>query len=410
MSEPFSFRKLTEVPRLSLEERDRRWTKIRAEMALKELDCLLIFAGADGTAAANLRYVTHVGGAGVGIFPYRGEPVVFGGLPHTSIYHRGAQDWTSSFRHGARPEDIAATVKEMGYEKGKIGMAGFGSQSSRMVPETIPYSSFVKLQRLLPEAIFSNESPLLERLRIVKSDEELGMLEKAAELSEMMFQALVNAAREGKPECGLYADMLQASLGHGGDLSMILLDSGKIPLMHGRGFPYSQKPLRKGDMVVLEWHASYGGYQVGVEHSLSLGQPDMHYLAMHEVCNQVFNSAMENLKPGVAMKDVIEAMRKPVADAGMAYVEVGIHGHGLASPEFPTVVFGGPNCLVPDHPMGKMPAVDIQQNMVFGINIDVASPKWRNDTGMMCGDTVVVTGSGARKLTSIPVELTVVQE
>lgn len=409
MPEEFPFRKLPHIPRLSLKERDRRWAALRQDMALKELDCLLIFSGGgDGTASANLRYVTHVSASGLGLFPYQGEPVVFGGLPHTVSYHRGSQDWVSRFRSGARPDDIAAAIKEMGCEKGRIGVAGFGSQSSRMVPETVPYSSFSRIQKLLPEASFTNESALLERLRLIKSEEELAMLEMAAEIASLMFQALVEAARARKSECELYASMLQASLARGGDLSMILLDSGKNPLLHGRGFPYSQRPLENGDMVITEWHASYGGYQVGVEHSLCLGDPDPHYVEIQKIGSEVFASLMENLKPGASLKQVIETMRKPVEDAGMAYVEVGIHGHGLASPEFPTVVFGGPNCLVQNHPMGRIPQVTIQENMVFGVNIDVHNPKWRNDTGLMSGDTVVVTKSGARKLTKVPVELTVI--
>ncbi len=408
MPEDFLFRHLAQVPRLSLNERDRRWSNIRQEMALKDLDCLLVFGGGDVTSAANMRYVTHVGSPGIAIFPCHGDPVVFGGLPHTCVYHRGAQEWTAKFHAGARPDGIAATLKEMGYEKGHIGVAGYGSQSSRMVAENVPYSSFLKIQKLLPEAVFSNEGTLLERLRMVKSEEEITMLGKAAEIADAMFQALVAATRAGKAECELYADMLHASLSRGGDLAMILLDSGKNPLLHGRGFPYSLKPVEKGEMVILEWHASYGGYQVGVEHSLSLGQPDPHYLEIHKVCSEVFDRLVENLRPGIPMKEAIEAMRKPVEDAGMSYVEVGIHGHGLASPEFPSVVFGGPNCLVQDHPMGKIPAVTIRENMVFGINIDISNPRWRPDTGLMCGDTVVVTKTGARKLTNVPVELTVV--
>lgn len=90
MPHEFAYRELTDIPRLSLKERDRRWAGIRREMALKGLDCLLIFSegGLEGTA--NLRYVAHVAVQGVGLFPCNGEPVIFGGLPNTAIYQRGA--------------------------------------------------------------------------------------------------------------------------------------------------------------------------------------------------------------------------------------------------------------------------------------------------------------------------------
>src|ERR1035437_9470314 len=105
MSQEFAFRKLTNVPQLSLGERDRRWFNIRQEMALKDLDCLLIFSGAEGRDSANLRYVTNVGRAGVGLFPLQGEPIIFGELPHTCVYPMGSQTWISRFRAGTRPDE-----------------------------------------------------------------------------------------------------------------------------------------------------------------------------------------------------------------------------------------------------------------------------------------------------------------
>ncbi len=399
------YRQLTQVPRLSLEERDRRWANLRREMALKEIDCLLIFSS-DG-CTSNLRYVTHISNPGIGLFPIRGEPVIFGGLPHTVHYALGYQNWVSQLRSGARPDEVVIGIKEMGFEKGKIGVVGFGSMFSRMVPEAIPYTAFLKIQHSFPEATFTNETSLVERLRMIKSKEELKMLKKAAEIANMMFQAMVNTARPGRKECEVYAGMLHASTAHGGELGMILMDIGKYPLLHARGFPLSERRMKSGDMLIIEWHSNYGGYQVGIEHSLSLGEPMPQYKEIHQVCSAVFQNCLDKLKPGVSMGEVIEDMRKPVEEAGMAYVECGIHGHGLGSPEFPSVVFGGPNCLVQKHGLAVIPPVIIEENMVFGTNIDIHNPKWRKDTGLMFGDTLVVTKNGAKKLSQIPLELTV---
>lgn len=54
------------------------------------------------------------------------------------------------------------------------------------------------------------------------------------------------------------------------------------------------------------------------------------------------------------------------------------------------------------------PEIRLEENMVFGQNIDIHNPKWNPNTGLMLGDTIWVTRDGPKKLTRIPVELTIV--
>ena len=57
----------TRVRALSIAERDRRWTNIRAEMEIRGLDALLIRGVStkwDG-GIANIRYISQIGGNGV---------------------------------------------------------------------------------------------------------------------------------------------------------------------------------------------------------------------------------------------------------------------------------------------------------------------------------------------------------
>jgi Xaa-Pro aminopeptidase len=46
--------------------------------------------------------------------------------------------------------------------------------------------------------------------------------------------------------------------------------------------------------------------------------------------------------------------------------------------------------------------------MVFGTAADIFNPNWNQKTGLMLGDTVLITNDGPRKLTNVPLELTVI--
>ena len=49
----------------------------------------------------------------------------------------------------------------------------------------------------------------------------------------------------------------------------------------------------------------------------------------------------------------------------------------------------------------------LEENMIFGTNIDIHNPRWKTDVGVMFGDTIHVTSSGGRRLVGIPLDLPV---
>ena len=95
-------------------------------------------------------------------------------------------------------------------------------------------------------------------------------------------------------------------------------------------------------------------------------------------------------------------MRHPVLSRGLDYLELGFHNHGLSSADFPTIVYKpGMGIMGGDN----MPDFVLQENMVFGTNIDIHNPGWKTDVGVMLGDTIQVTSAGGRRLVGIPLEL-----
>lgn len=396
-----------DLPQLSLAERDRRWKKIREKMILAGIDCLLTWgsSGAWNTAAANMRYVTHLAAAGVALFPQEGDPVVWTGLSHTTDYRTATQTWVKDVRPMGPIQAVIHTAKEQGFERSRIGVVGFSNPMARNVPELVPYRAFATFKEALPGAELVNGSWILEELRMIKSPEEIEFLERSARLAELMFQAMVDSARPGVKECEVYANMLRALVANGGEEAMILMDSGSPPLLHGRWPPPTQRPLEKGDIIIVEYHSNYAGYMAAVEHSVSLGEPSQEFREIHQVSQEVFARGTAKMWPGTPFGEVIEAFRAPVQEAGMAYVECGIHGHGLSSCEFPSCVYSKE---WGEHGLAQVPAVELAEGMVFGTNIDIHNPRWSKATGLMLGDTILVTREGPRKLTSIPLEFTVV--
>lgn len=418
------------LPQCSLKERNRRWAAVWEEMVLSNLDSLLVVGDdrASGLGDANVRYLTQTNGQGMGttvIFPLEGTPVLFGSPPHMygkpfPVY-RAFTDWITETRPLGGLKPIVESLKAMGYEQGNIGLVGFKG-AGPYASNTISREQYQFLLKELPKANFIEATAILEKIRIIKSLEEIEMLKKSGELSRLKVDAMINMAREGVKECELYAEMVKTDISHGGEAFIFnLLTSGSVTdtehiqhLLHGRGQPLSPttRPLKKGDLVITEFHSSYGGYLTGCEKSVFIGKPPKELRRIHDVAVECLEMGIQKLKPGVAIGEAAEAFRAPARKANMDFVELGFHGHGLSSPELPRTATLPTEKLKRKGEAGSFngPAsIELRENMVVATNIDIHDPAWRTDVGIMGpADTIWITKKGPVKLVNTPLEFSIV--
>ncbi len=404
------------LPRLSLAERNRRWVRIRELMAIEGLKCLLII-GNDShwdMGMANMRYVTHIASKpdAFAVFQFEGDPIVWTKLPYFHIPYGSrylyTQDWVNDIRPNTGVAPIIDFLKSQGYHREKIGLIGM---RSAITTDIIPMSIYNYIQKALPDAKIIDSTSLIEYLRMIKSPEEITMLEKASELARKTIDTLIDSAEPGKKECEVYADMVHTQITNGGEAQIFLfMSSGPVEgmgekyLLHGAEQPAvpTMRTLEVGDLIITEFHANWGGYLSAAEFSLYLGKAPDEIRKIHDVCVLCLETVIEKMKPGVTFREVLEAEREPCQRMGMDFIELGFHGHGLASPEIPTAVTSAGS------PWGAgegILSLEVRENMVFGTNIDIYDPKWKKDVGLMLGDTLCVTKSGVRRLINTPLNI-----
>ncbi|MCA1791951.1 MAG: Xaa-Pro peptidase family protein, partial [Thioalkalivibrio sp.] len=318
-----------------------------------------------------------------------------------------AGGWIGDVRSGQQTtRDIVDTLQDRGLGKGTIGVVGFGETRPRVVPEVVPFNQFTIITTGLPEARFTDAGWLVEEVRMIKSDEEIALLRRAGILARAMAHAMEDAARPGAHEYEVYAAMLHACLSRGGEEEMIWISSGAVPPPHGKRPPASARLLESGDIIVCEYHARYKGYLAGAEISLSLGEPPAKYEDLHKVCVASQEAGIAAMRPGNAFSQAVLGFRQPIIDAGFNSVECGLHGHGLASPEFPSTMYGGQAGAWEEHAYARIPSLEFQPNMVLATASDVFDPTWNDRTGLMLGRTILITEDGAEELTGLPLPST----
>jgi hypothetical protein len=94
----------------------------------------------------------------------------------------------------------------------------------------------------------------------------------------------------------------------------------------------------------------------------------------------------------------MDAVRDVITGSGFGICEAGIHGHGLASLEYPRYRH---HALGADQGALKAIGDVFQTGMVFAMNIDLFDPKWMNgETGCVFAETITITADGARRMHS----------
>ena len=388
------------IPQLSLEERDRRYRNIRNEMAKSGIDVLLLPAnsGRWEQLQADSRYLSSIGGFATEVFtvfPRAAEPTAY--VFNRAAWWKRAQRWVPDVRDGHNhwAENAIERLKEIGFEKGTIGIAGL-SGLFRAPEGIIPYSTVVKLQEGFPQAKIVNATELMQQARAVKSAEEIGLLERSAAVVEKMIAAMTEAARPGVTERELYAAMAGTMLAHGGELpTLFFLGSG--PEATQSTFVPTGRALAKGDRIVNEIEAKIGGYAAQAVAPASLGKPAAEYEKMIELSAQCFDAVLGAMRPGATFGALFDVYTGTIERAGAGkytWSHPMMHARGLGD--------DGP-ALLGDRDLERFRLIELKAGMVFILKPQVRGAGGKGRASI--GDTVVVTEGGARRLGRRPMKL-----
>jgi Xaa-Pro aminopeptidase len=382
----------TRIHGLSLAERDRRWSGIRARMDESGLDALIIrgISTKWDSGTANIRYVSQIGGngeEGMVVFPRRGDPIVLVWSPTQLEWWPQAQDWVSDIRLGSPDwgEKTVACINELGLGAANIGVVGIGG-STAAASNTMAYDIYRTILDGLPAARFSSAAAIFEELRVVKSAEELAFMARSAELCDIGIDALLGAAKPGVRAYEVYGEILGSIYRAGGESPMFLMYEADRAPRHALRFP-SDRTLEPGYMILQEISPKFAGYWSQAMVPVSLGRPEQAYLDLGKVVAEAYQAAIETIRAGVSVRTLADAINAPIIAGGFSWLRPQWQGLGLEQVEAPT------------HPH-KAVRVDtelvLQEGMVLGLQPMAGTADGRY--GLQMGDTVVVTAEGARRL------------
>lgn len=155
----------------------------------------------------------------------------------------------------------------------------------------------------------------------------------------------------------------------------------------------SDRSLCAGDLLVIDWGASYQGYLSDLTRTFAVGKISAEQLKISEIVIAANLTAQSSVKPAASAADIDHAARSVIEDAGYGQFFIHRTGHGLGieAHEEPYIRAGNPLQLV--------------AGMTFTIEPGIYLPE---KGGVRVEDNLVVTSTGSETLSDLPRQVTVV--
>jgi Xaa-Pro dipeptidase len=374
---------------LTLDERDRRWKKVRDAMEKHGLECLVIWGsyGRFRHFGANLKYLSNISAEGYLVFPLREDPtlVMFFARPDPTAW---VMDGRTGHPHYSKV--ISDRIRELHLENGRIGVVGLSGYDGEM---GFPHTTYVAITRNFPRAKFEDAAEIMTEARIIKSPAEIRCLELGCETGERIIQVIGDTAKAGVSDSEVRARVMDTLFREGCEPdSMFLYHSGTEILHAGQGGQYKppqSRLLRNGDVILTEFDAVYSGYVAQYNQPFSIGEPDQEWKEIFAVAANAFNQGLDALKPGITTGELYRTILSPITEAGYTSTNPAFHGLGLGL-EDPVSIFPAQTEYRPDT------SLKMQPGMVVEFEPHVVRPDFKK--GASLGSPVLVTETGCRLL------------
>ena len=239
------------------------------------------------------------------------------------------------------------------------------------------------LEEALPAARFPSAESTLASLRLVKDAAELVLMRQAAQIARTALEATLPLIRVGMTERQLASELTMQLMRAGSDpelpFSPIVASGPNSPNPHA--VP-SDRALRPGDLVIVDWGAAVQDYFSDLTRVLAVGEIEPEFARIVRATIDANAAGRAAARPGIPIGEVDRAARSVIESAGYGpyFIHRTGHGLGMEAHEEPYAFGGNPLVLEP--------------GMVFTVEPGIYLP---GRAGARIEDDIAINLNGCRK-------------
>lgn len=339
--------------------------KLQGQLSQLQAEAMLI------TYPANRRYMTGFSGSAGVVVITSTEAIIITDFRYITQVKEQAPHVTLIEHHGVLNE----ALKDVCAKRGITSLA--------FEEDHVTYAGYKELNKTLGVSLVPVKR-VIETLRMIKDEEELSTLRRAAEIADQAFSEIIKIIRPGmkEKEVALQLELLMREQGASSSSFSIIVASGaRSALPHGIA---SDKLLKEGDLVTLDFGAMYQGYASDITRTIMLGEPDARQKEIYEVVLTAQMKAIDEIRPGMTGVEADQIARKYITERG--YGEFFGHGtgHGLGSE------------VHEDPRLSQQGKITLEPGMVVTVEPGIYLPGFG---GVRIEDDIVITQTGCEVLT-----------
>ncbi|MBM3631190.1 MAG: aminopeptidase P family protein [Alphaproteobacteria bacterium] len=294
-------------------------------------------------------------------------------------------------KDGANPtDDLKIILNELNLKGKKIGIEyeAYGMTGRNAL----------KLNKSLKEYCqIEDQSELITIHRVIKSQEEIVYVKKAAELADKALDQAWKYAKSGASESKILAEMQKIVLEGGGDYpaNEYIIGSGHNALLCR--YQSEKRNLSTDDQLSLEWAGTYKHYHSAMFRTILIGKTNPKHIKMHEACVEALTNCQKKLIPNNTVGEVFDTHAKTFDNLGYNKARMNACGYSLGctfSPnwmDWPMLYTGNPYIIKPGN--------------VFFMHMILMDSE--NQLAMNLGETYLVTKNGNERLGKQKIDLVV---
>lgn len=261
------------------------------------------------------------------------------------------------------------------------------------IDKTWPAHFLISLMEINAAKNFVNASPIIDKIRMIKDEEERELMRIASQKNDMVMKNLWNELKEGKTE-KYYANLLKELYEAEG-----MMDFSFEPIVAfspNGADPHHETDntiLKKGQSIVIDIGGIYKSYCSDMTRTIFFGEePSDEHRKVYEIVKEANLRGIAAVKEGAKFSEIDSAARSYIESMG--YGEYFTHrtGHSIG---------------IETHDFGDVSSVnhdEVKEGMIFSIEPGIYL---KDNIGVRIEDLVMVKKDGAEILNSVTKEITV---
>jgi Xaa-Pro aminopeptidase len=169
---------------------------------------------------------------------------------------------------------------------------------------------------------YARAARILKDLRGIKTEEEVEVIQKAIDITDLTFRRLLGFIKPGVMEYEIEAEIVHSFLSNrstGEAYGSIIASGDRARTLH---YVSNNQECKDGELILMDFGAAYGGYCADLTRTIPVnGKFTKRQKTVYNACLHLHNYAKSILKPGISIVDYTDLVGE---EATQQFLKIGL--------------------------------------------------------------------------------------